>query len=1404
MRHFLIIFCWMFGGLSVHAATIGNSRHFEGKDWLKDTHDKRGKLLLTYLKKGDTSCQALWDEKEKGRHVVSIPDYDLPEVKAYCSARMRFVQIDSKRDSMGGQRWGKGNWKRVFDKEPVTPQKLPQQSSAAQSVPESFSPRSSPEESASIPQRARTASLAEPIPESDENDHDSRFSEPNLQPPPAIKRPLARSSKSVKPLQWKGGTREIGAAQKRLEGVYEKTKDHMEKMHDTWKKLEAYQCNRKPPCLARLQKLKRDLEEHIRGLETRYVDSLEGQNNFLAEELERHLAEDRSHLQDRVVEQLHTYLEDLQLQNQDLAEKIKALRTEGDALVDSLEGRVSPQDAEDNYERARAGKSKRGPALQGPLKVREALDSLTARFSELQRESDALQDEIAAERGHTCPGAECDHVRATLGHAQAYEAEMKDLERKIAALQAQVARTPNGVAKSNADKKIGELLAQVKKLEAANTQSMADLQAGLEQAEGAVATAQSGAAAATQRAEALEAQQRDLTAKAATAQQTEARLRAEIAEVKRQVDEGHVTAKQAQSANSELQEALSHAHAIKEEALQQVKSMVLEQGNSHKTIGMLKQQKAEGKFLDVVQRARLKKAKAANDKLQKDLEEVTKKQTAALAELQEQLETSEAIKTEGLKQLKSLTLEKEEARRLTASQASRIKELEAQSQQLEEAARQEREKAQRESERAAVLEQRASDTVARTTSEKADLLALERRAQQAEEGALQHKQKAEALEAKAQKVEAALAKLEGALGINPQGNELASLGAPQTYDQRLGALVLGIETQRREMGEQKTTLDRQEAQLQLLQESSRKEQAQMEELQRVQKQQEETLKKAQKMEEAIKRLPLGQGYVDTRALESRIKELEDLLRKEAEEKKRASDIVDLQKLALGKKRSELDKQAATMRGVEEERAKLEESLKAQERKLQSQLKELETLRDSKRQSGQTQDEFESALREKQKLVDELKASVAKAQGQFSDQQKRITEQRKALGSLETAHAKQKDILATAYLAATKLNNENDELRHILETTGSMGQKALAERDTAKEEFRQSQRQLQEALQRIADLQRQEPQAKGGSKEQEERIAALEAEKRALLAKNIAQRWRQIAQQALVQRRLGTIKTAVGATEPAQDLGSELAAATAPLFKSFYESVKADADAILLAAQSNKKQLEQSVKREKELQERAARAEDLVARQREALERTELKWNEALGKEQNLEREKTKLETALGALGKESTEGQEEIKRMRTQLEKTKSDLSQAIKQKQQEEDLKDKAKEGFDKAVSARDLLKQEFKKVLEEAAGLNNQLTTEAREKERALSELRGIVESLQKEVADYQKDDKEYASQGRRIVEVTAQAQRQAAELKVAQEALKKAEAALQEEKRALEYRTEEYKRLQGRFEDFKKKLT
>jgi chromosome segregation ATPase len=1321
-----------------------------------------------------------------------------------------------------------------------------------------------------------------------------------------IRRPTTRSFKPVKPIQWRGGTREIGVAQKRLEGVYEKTKRHMEEMHDTWEKLEAYQCNGQDACLTRLQKLKRDLEEHIQGLEKRYVDSLEGQNNFLAEELERHLQEDRDHLSDGAVQKLRAYLEDLQVQNQDLAEKIRALRTEGDALVDSLEGRASPQETADTYKRASGEKRKPGSVPQGPLKVREALDSLTARFAELQREGVALEGEIAAERGHTCPGAECDHVRATLGHAQAYEAEMKDLEQKIEALRAGIARArrPNGVEKATADKKIGELLARVKELEASNTESMAALQAELAKARGAVAVAQSGATAATQRADTLESQQKDLSAKVETAQQTEASLRAEISEIQKKISQGHMTAQEATNKKQELEADLKQ-NQNQVAALNQ-KNYALEQ--------RMKEQKLGTKALNAFQRARVQKAQEVNKQLTAKLEALGESQQATLAEIQGRLSAAEAaraqaeqealalvarqreldnrvaaliaseetlkrkmteqerrhgqtvqqkeaaqkalefesksnqekmtalerenaslIKEIGLKKpllptkiekllqeaqrsnkalqfdltrLKQANLERlkileaelletktqlEEARKLTTEQQQKIAAFEKQIKQLDAA----KADAERREEAANARAKIAEDETARTTEEQRRQDATIR---SAHIEAAQHKQKAEALEAQAHKAEAALAKLEGALGINLQGNELASLGAPQTHDQRLGALVLGIEAQRRGMEEQKTTLDEQAVQPEALKESLQRDQVQMAELQRVQKQQESTTKKATEVKKEINRLNSGTGYVDTRKLYFRIKELEDLLRKETEEKKRASDIVGLQKLALSKKRSELEKQAATMRVVEEERVKLEKGLKDQERNLQSQLKELKDLRDSKRQSGQTQDEFESALREKQKLVDELKASVAKAQGQFSDQQERITEQRKALSLLEKAHAKQKDILSTAYLVAQKLNTENDELRRTLETAGAMGQQALAERDTAKEEFRQNQEKLQKALQKIADLEKKESQPKP-SKEQEERIAALEAEKRALLAKNIAQRWRQIAQQALVQRRLGTIKTAVGATEPAQDLGSELAAATGPLVKSFYESVKADADAILLAAQSTKKQLEQSLQSQKQLQERVTSAEDLVTRQREALTRTDLEWKKALKKQQQLETDKIKLEKALGALGEKSTEGQAEIQRMRAQLEKTKSDLSEAIKQKQREEELKDNANADFMKAIAARNLLEQEFKEVLERAADLNNQLMTEALEKEGALRELRITVESLQKEVAEYKKDDEEYARQGQKVAEVTAQARGQAAELKAAQEALKKAEVALQEEKKALEYRIKEYEELQGRFEDFKK---
>ncbi len=841
MRRFLITFSCMF------VALVPSSGQTSDFDPVRQYKEKRGAIVLEYLDKGETSCQKLWDEREERRldpKSRGISDYDLPAVTQYCSRR--YVGWRKKE---GGEVSGENAHRRIFVDAAVKKGTISHPTTQTSS----FRPSSpSPQEAISIPRSIQPSVIRV------EENNDQGFSEP-AGPHRVITSPVARSLKPVKPVQWNGGTREIGTAQARLEGVYEKTKSHMEEMYEHWKQLEGYQCNGKEVCLARLKKLKRDLDEHIQGLEKRYVDSLEGQNEFLKEELERHLQEDRSHLSERVVDQLHAYLTGLQAENADLAEKIQALRREGDVLVNSLEGRASHQVTEAAYEKARTGKKGK------TLKVKDSLDSLKTRFAELQREGRALQAEIVDKTGHTCAGVGCDQVRVTLGHAQTYETNVEGLEQNIDILGTQVAQAkgPNEGAKSTANREIRTLSSQVKQLETVNVQSIAALQAGLEKA-----------------------------------QKTEAELRAQIAS-------------------------------------------------------------------------------------------------------------------------------------------------------LEKAAENEKLKAQKEAETATLLEQQAQKTVVRSTDEARDLSALEARAQRAEREAAQHKQKAEALEAEAH---TAVKALEKALGISLDGNELASLAGSKTPAQRIGAVLLEIENQKREMETQKATLDRQADQLNALQKDSQKDQAQIEELQRAQAQQAETLQNAKKVEEGIKRFYSATGYVDTRKLEARIKELEALLKEEAAEKKRVNDIVALQKLALSKKKSDLDKQAATMKAIEAERERLEAGLRDQKRTLQSQLKEVEELRNSKLQSGQTAEEFERVLSEKQKLVDNLKLSVAKAQGQFSAQQKRIIEQRKALDSLEKAHTKQKDILGTAFLVAKKLNNENDELRGTLEAAGTMGRQALAERDAAKEKL----------------------------------------------------------------------------------------------------------------------------------------------------------------------------------------------------------------------------------------------------------------------------------------------------------------------------------------------------------------
>ncbi|HCI48242.1 MAG: hypothetical protein A2621_01110 [Alphaproteobacteria bacterium RIFCSPHIGHO2_01_FULL_41_14] len=148
---------------------------------VKDTQKNRGSLLVTYLKRGDISCQGLFEDKKRGRASVieGVFDYDLPDVqryctssqpltstlasvpsssidpktpedqillqlkngslscqtlwdnrkidkrynfpkvKKYCSARGRWEQIPYERHPQDkGQRWGEGNWRRVFSDAP--------------------------------------------------------------------------------------------------------------------------------------------------------------------------------------------------------------------------------------------------------------------------------------------------------------------------------------------------------------------------------------------------------------------------------------------------------------------------------------------------------------------------------------------------------------------------------------------------------------------------------------------------------------------------------------------------------------------------------------------------------------------------------------------------------------------------------------------------------------------------------------------------------------------------------------------------------------------------------------------------------------------------------------------------------------------------------------------------------------------------------------------------------------------------------------------------------------------------------------------------------------------------------------------------------------------------------------
>lgn len=992
---------------------------------LSDYQKGRGDLLLSRLKQGKISCKELWEAKEhKKASLLGLKDYDLPQVKEYCSKQSRgWQEIEE----------GKGKWRPVFANESVKKDTVVRPVSPLPSR-----GYSEPLPSSSVRERVHRSASFLSFEDDEEDSGVDESDELTSVKRSGHRKVTPRSPQPFRPVVWRGGEREAGNAQAKVESVYETTKAHIEEMHAKWEELEDDHCNGNASCLGRLKKSKADLKKHIKGLE-KYIDSLERHNDFLFEALERHLAEDRGRLSRQSVQQLQSYLEGLKEENRDLEERIKVLRVETEALIESLEGKASHQETKETYERAaRTGKKKAtgSPGSQGPLKVKETLDSLKAEVEAYQRKGRALWKGIPSATSPVCVGTECDQLRATLSQAQTYEGEIEDLEKRIAILRARVAdvRTPNGAAKASAEKQIVALQARVKELEAENARSEEALRTALGRTQDSVVGTVTPRGSVD-----LVAQQGELVTQVAAAQKREEALRAEIAAVQAQVARGQMTGREADRQKTELQSELKGNQ--REVAALRQKNYDLEK--------KMKEQQVGKRIFNAVQRARVQKAQADNKALTAQLVVLEEAQKRDLAELQHKLASAEVARAEAVQQATA-------AQQLTRDQQRKIEEFEAQIKSLEEAARLEKEKAETEAARAASLEQYLEGVVARTRDEKQDTSALERRALQAEQEAAQHKQKAEALEAKAQKVEEALVKLEGALGIGSiAGHQLAFLSSSsQTPDQRLRAIVLGIEAQKREMENQKTTLDQQAAQLRTLEKSSQETQVQMDELQRAQRQQEESLQKAKKLEEEIKSLKgkSGTGYVDTRQLERRIRELEALLKEEAAEKKRVNDIVALQKLALSKKRSDLDQQTAIMKAVEREKEHLEESLKIQQRRLEDQLKELETLRHSKHQSGQEEEEFTRALTQKQQEIDALKHSVASAQKEVDAQAKRITEQRKALSGLDKAHAKQKDILATAFLAAQKLDSENDELKRTLETAGVMGQQALAERDAAQKKL----------------------------------------------------------------------------------------------------------------------------------------------------------------------------------------------------------------------------------------------------------------------------------------------------------------------------------------------------------------
>jgi hypothetical protein len=684
MRRFLFIFCCMgvvgFLSFSEGATTLGYKTNNPGNPRLltqdaEKTKANRGKLLESYLKDNKITCQDLWDEKQKGRDVISGTfDYDLPAVKAYCSTRMKWVQIDS-----SGHQWDKRNWKKVFVKELITKQPGAQQESLGQPVFGSSAPRVSSQRVTPLPSPTGEASRSAPPFSAHEDENDNGIDEEKSDEFTSMQRSVRRevvprSSYSFKPIKWNGPVREVGEAQATVEDVYEKTRAHIEEMHAKWKKLETDSCRRNSSCLRRLKTSRAALEKHIRNLE-KYVDSLERHNDFLLESLNQHLAENISRLSPQKAEEFRSYLGNLEDQNRDLAERIKDLRRETEALIDSLEGRASYEETEEIYEEASRRKKKtkgssgsQGPqSPQGPLKVKRVLDSLKKEVATYQREGQALWAEIPRVTGHACAGTECDQVKGALAHAVAYEKDIAILKEQIATLQARVADvgTPNGSAKENAEKQIATLLTRVTEIEGQNARSETALKEALEQAHGSVATA-------TKKAEDLVAEQAALVADVAAATKTEDSLRKEIKEISRQALLKHTGAHVEKVKRNEIEQKLKENTKLVASLRQ--KNYDLEQ--------VMKKKLLAGKFVSTVQRARVKKAQEDNKVLTDKLGALGKENADELKKVTAELEQAEALKT--VQKEKIEALEKQIVAQFGAQQKelekalSRIKELEAQ------------------------------------------------------------------------------------------------------------------------------------------------------------------------------------------------------------------------------------------------------------------------------------------------------------------------------------------------------------------------------------------------------------------------------------------------------------------------------------------------------------------------------------------------------------------------------------------------------------------------------------------------------------------------------------------------------------------------------------------------------